>query len=205
MKNFILGTLLTGSVLLAACGTEPAKEEKPATKDTVAAATTNSLPEGVTAIAPSFTNVDAKVKMGINEVLQHYYHIETALANDDAAEAGNGGKAMVAAMAGIDKNAMTAEQKALYQMSEEDLREHAEHIHKSSAEIAHQREHFGKMSEDVYELVKGFGAGAPVYKTFCPMAFDNKGAFWIATSTTVKNPYFGKSMSTCGELKEVIK
>jgi len=203
VKNYLLGSLLCGSFFISACGNDKPKEEPTAAKDSVAA--TAVLPADIATLAPVFTNIDAKVKAGIAEIMQHYYHVELALVNDNAAEAGNGGKAMVEAMAKLDKSAMTAEQKVLYEKNEEDLKEHAEHIQKSTAEITHQREHFEKMSEDVYELLKGFGSGTPVYKTFCPMAFDNKGAFWISKEQAVKNPYYGKSMLTCGEIKEVIK
>jgi vacuolar-type H+-ATPase catalytic subunit A/Vma1 len=180
---------------------EHAGHDMESKKDSSAAAPATS--ENVTTITPSFTNVDTKVTAGLGEILQHYYHIQFALTNDDATEAGNGGKMMADAIAKVDKSAMTADQKTLYEKNEEDLKEHAEHISKSK--IDHQREHFEKMSEDVYDLVKGFGAGKPVYKTFCPMAFNNKGAYWISTGMEVKNPYFGKEMLTCGKVQEVIK
>jgi hypothetical protein len=39
---------------------------------------------------------------------------------------------------------------------------------------------------------------------FCPMAFEGKGAYWISGSKIIQNPYFGKKMPTCGEIKETI-
>jgi vacuolar-type H+-ATPase catalytic subunit A/Vma1 len=207
MKTFFVSILLSGGLFFAACNNNETKKDEHAghdmesKKDSSAAAPATS--ENVTTITPSFTNVDTKVTAGLGEILQHYYHIQFALTNDDATEAGNGGKMMADAIAKVDKSAMTADQKTLYEKNEEDLKEHAEHISKSK--IDHQREHFEKMSEDVYDLVKGFGAGKPVYKTFCPMAFNNKGAYWISTGMEVKNPYFGKEMLTCGKVQEVIK
>ena len=44
-----------------------------------------------------------------------------------------------------------------------------------------------------------------IYKDFCPMYNDNKGAIWLSESKEIKNPYFGKSMSTCGTVKEELK
>jgi len=43
--------------------------------------------------------------------------------------------------------------------------------------------------------------GDDLYKKFCPMAFDNKGAFWIQLEEEIKNPYFGSEMLACGESK----
>src|SRR5690606_8924334 len=80
----------------------------------------------------------------------------TALSNDDDKEAASGGEAMVAAMNQLDKSVLTAEQAALYNQNEADLKEHAEHIGENVGNIKHQREHFIMMSEDVYALVKGF-------------------------------------------------
>jgi hypothetical protein len=61
------------------------------------------------------------------------------------------------------------------------------------------------LSQDMYDLVKSFDGTQTLYKDFCPMANDNKGAFWISEIKEIKNPYLGKKMSTCGEVKEEIK
>ncbi|WP_315815210.1 DUF3347 domain-containing protein [Paraflavitalea speifideaquila] len=207
MKRILVSTFTIGTLFLAACGNNEAgsaHEGHEAKKDSAAPAAA-AVPENLTTITPTFTQVDPAISASLQEVWQHYFHIEFALTNDDANEAGNGGVALVDAMARVNKAAMPADQKALYEKNEEDLREHAEHIGKSTGAIKHQREHFEKMSKDVYELIIGFGAGKPVYKTFCPMAFDNKGAYWISTAAAVKNPYFGKEMLTCGEVQEAIK
>jgi Cu(I)/Ag(I) efflux system membrane fusion protein len=37
---------------------------------------------------------------------------------------------------------------------------------------------------------------------FCPMAFGNKGAYWLQTEKKIRNPYFGTKMLGCGEIKE---
>ncbi|MCK4889637.1 MAG: DUF3347 domain-containing protein, partial [Candidatus Aminicenantes bacterium] len=37
-----------------------------------------------------------------------------------------------------------------------------------------------------------------------PMAFDNKGAFWLQKGQDVRNPYFGESMLTCKDSIEKI-
>jgi hypothetical protein len=44
-----------------------------------------------------------------------------------------------------------------------------------------------------------------VYYQFCPMAFDNKGAYWISKTEDVRNPYFGLKMLSCGEIVQEIK
>ena len=136
----------------------------------------------------------------------HYLHIKNALANDNGREAANGGKAMEQAMSKIDKSFFTAEQKKVYDDIEDELKEHAEHIGKNGDKIEHQREHFAMMSEVIYELVKAFGAGQPIYHDHCPMYNENKGgAMWLSEMKELNNPYFGAKMPECGKVEEVIK
>lgn len=71
--------------------------------------------------------------------------------------------------------------------------------------IALQRNHFKNLSIYMIKAVKIFGVHQEVYEQFCPMASDNKGAYWLSLSKEIKNPYFGKSMATCGETKTIIK
>jgi hypothetical protein len=61
------------------------------------------------------------------------------------------------------------------------------------------------LSEDVYDLVKNFGAGQPIYHDHCPMYNENKGAMWLSEMKEVKNPFYGAEMLTCGTVEEVIK
>jgi len=85
----------------------------------------------------------------------------------------------------------------------EGMLEDANHI-LDTDEIEHMREHFDLMSQNVYAMVKLKNTGKTVYKEFCPMAFDNKGAFWLSSEKEIKNPYFGDKMLTCGKVQETI-
>ena len=143
--------------------------------------------------------------ISINEVVSDYLQIKNALTRDDAKEAAAGGKAFVEAMDKMNSSPMTAEQKKAYQDIAGDAKEMAEHIGKSADRIAHQREHFEMLSTDIYDLVKVFKPGKPLYKEFCPMYNGGKGAAWISETREIKNPYLGKKMPDCGEVKEEIK
>lgn len=152
-----------------------------------------------------FTNIDAKAAAGLKEIVDHYLHIKNALAGDNSVEAAKAGEAMVTAIGTLDKSLLTAEQKKVFDAGQDDMKEHAEHIAKNGSNIKHQREHFASMSEEVYTLVKTFGAGRPLYHDHCPMYNDNKGGMWVSETKEVKNPYFGAEMLTCGKVEEVIE
>ncbi|MBL7768583.1 MAG: DUF3347 domain-containing protein [Flavipsychrobacter sp.] len=145
----------------------------------------------------------APVSNQLKDVYAHYHHISFALAKDDAAETSNGAKALQVAIAEVDKSGMSAEQQQVFAANEAALQEHAAAI--VNAGIEEQRKQYEKLGESLYPLVKAFGSEKPLYKAYCPMAFDNKGASWISTSKDINNPYFGEKMLTCGEIQEEIK
>lgn len=67
-----------------------------------------------------------------------------------------------------------------------------------------QREYFERISGKVYILAKANPDHPPLYRQYCPMAFDNTGAYWLAAEEEINNPYFGDKMLRCGEVEEEI-
>jgi membrane fusion protein, copper/silver efflux system len=74
--------------------------------------------------------------------------------------------------------------------------------------IDEQRDIFLSMSQSLSDVTMKLGVeldnNKKLYLKFCPMADDNKGGYWLDTDKKIKNPYFGKSMSNCGEIKQEI-
>lgn len=69
--------------------------------------------------------------------------------------------------------------------------------------IEGKRKSFQMISDNMYDLVRTVRYDREkVYHQFCPMAFDDAGAYWLSKNTDIKNPYFGKKMLTCGEVKD---
>lgn len=66
-----------------------------------------------------------------------------------------------------------------------------------------QRLAFGTLSGAMYGLLKKVELkNANIYHAYCPMAFNDKGAFWLSEELDIKNPYFGKKMLECGEVTD---
>jgi len=66
-----------------------------------------------------------------------------------------------------------------------------------------KRKSFQNISEAMYTLIQTVRYDKQVvFHQFCPMAFNDAGAFWLSNSSDVKNPYFGPKMLTCGEVKD---
>lgn len=76
----------------------------------------------------------------------------------------------------------------------------------ASEDIEAQRKLFTTVSENLYKSVKAFGLGGKeAFYEYCPMAFNNEGAYWLSDEEKIRNPYFGDKMLTCGEVKEKLK
>lgn len=72
-------------------------------------------------------------------------------------------------------------------------------------DIEELRSSFYEFSMEVEPLFKQNLSEGTIYKQFCPMAFNNKGAYWFAEIEEIKNPYGGSKMPKCGSVKETIK
>lgn len=206
MSKQFLSTAIMSILILMACNNNETKNEheghnmKDSTPQSAVVDDTD-----VKTAAVVYTDLNATSAASIKLIVDHYLHIKNALVNDNADEAVFGGKAMTEAIKKVDKSLLTPDQKKAYDEITSELQDHGEHVEKNASDIKHQRSHFILMSEDIYSLVKTFGAGQPVYHDHCPMANDNKGAMWISEIKEVKNPYFGAKMLTCGSVEEVIK
>ncbi len=66
-----------------------------------------------------------------------------------------------------------------------------------------KRIYFEVVSRNMYAMLKSVELkNAHVYHQFCPMAFNDKGAYWLSGESEVLNPYFGKKMLECGEVTD---
>ncbi len=73
-------------------------------------------------------------------------------------------------------------------------------------DLEKKRESFEMVSGVFYDLLRTIRPnGITAYYQYCPMAFNDKGAYWLSNADSIRNPYFGKKMLTCGEVKETLK
>ncbi len=80
-------------------------------------------------------------------------------------------------------------------------------LHQISEEttLGAKRIHFSHLGEAMYCALKSFGGiGRPLYVLHCPMAFGQRGAYWLSSTLEVRNPYLSESMLACGDLQETI-
>ncbi|WP_235831903.1 DUF3347 domain-containing protein [Paenimyroides viscosum] len=194
MKHLFLGLIASSILALTACNGNTEKKT----------ASTEQTSAPVTETTPSANSTENPEQGNFSELFSHYQHLTFALSSDNDKEAANASKGMLEALSKIKSDGFSAEDKATYKDIASDIKEHAEHIADNIGNIAHQREHLVILSKDFYDIAKTFTTEKPLYKVFCPMYNDNKGAYWLSDSKEIKNPYYGEEMITCGEIQEEI-
>jgi PBP1b-binding outer membrane lipoprotein LpoB len=182
MKKLSLCFLALATIVLASCKDNSAKPEpEVVTVDNTPAAT--KVYE-IAQVEAEFS--DPKIEAIFNQYLQ----VEAALVNTDAAKtAAEASKLEV----------------LLKEMNAEETTQNAVAAMAASEDIKAQRENFEPLSLGMEKMLQGTLKSGMLYKQFCPMAFNNKGAYWISSSRDILNPYFGDKMLKCGRVDAEIK
>jgi len=135
------------------------------------------------------------------QLLSSYYDVKNALVSSDASMAASKATALLTAVKAVDVKKLSEKDKKAYASLKDKLILDAEHISESK-DVDHQRDHFSTLSTNVYALAKTVKlTDKPVYYDYCPM----KKMYWLSEEQAIKNPYYGKSMLTCGKITETIK
>jgi Protein of unknown function (DUF3347) len=137
----------------------------------------------------------------LKAVLAEYIRLKNALVSGKPGEAGAAATTMIAALDSLHSGLMTDSQRKVFIDNRPGATDHAQQIATNKASIKNQREHFSKLSESIYRMVKGFGTTETLYKDYCPM----KKAIWLSETKPVRNPYYGNEMLSCGEVQETIQ
>jgi hypothetical protein len=117
------------------------------------------------------------------------------LALKDALVAGNSRQAVLQAKA-FQKAAASVAPSALDEGTVNKLLQDATKI-AATSDIKKQRESFASFSTNMAALAKSVKlSDQPIYQAYCPM----KKASWLTSQKAIKNPYYGSSMLTCGEI-----
>lgn len=152
-------------------------------------------------IALLFTiQVKAQSNTSKDAILSAYFDVKNALVSGNATTAGTKAKELLAALTSFTASQLTAADKGTWLKYTDKLQYDARHISENS-DLAHQREHFGSLSQNMYAVTKSIKLNtAPVYHDYCPM----KKLYWLSEYAAIKNPYYGNQMLTCGEVKDTL-
>lgn len=194
MKKVFSLLLITGSLGFFGCNQGDSKSKE----------TTRSNQQVVSPGSPSDT-IPQSSAATINGLVSTYLQLKNALTADDGKAAAKAAGEMKTALSNVDESKLDSLQRKSYDDLKDDIKEHTEHIGANASDIEHQREHFEMLSGDMIDLVNALGTTTTLYKEYCPMYNENKGGAWLSESKEITNPYLGKKMPKCGEVKSEIK
>jgi hypothetical protein len=129
----------------------------------------------------------------LSELLNSYYGIKNSLV------AGNASTASLKSQEFV-KTANSIDYKIISEGNINALLKDATAISESK-DINQQRLRFANLSTNMYNVAKAIKLTTePVYYDYCPM----KKSYWLSSDKTIKNPYYGNAMLTCGSVKETL-
>ncbi|KQT23324.1 hypothetical protein ASG22_13190 [Chryseobacterium sp. Leaf405] len=138
-------------------------------------------------------SAQSKKDAQVTKLYQNYIAIKSALASDDADKTSKAATEFI-------KTASAVDYKIISEGNLTMLKKDATVI-SDARNIASQRETFFNLSDNMIALTKEFKLSEkPVYVQYCPMADGS----WLSDEKQIANPYYGKSMLTCGNVNSTI-
>jgi len=136
----------------------------------------------------------------LQSVYDAYFTVKDALIKSDTKLTSAKAKDLLTAITEVKMDKLKSDEHTAWMKVMKKLTADAKSI-STSSDLKKQRETFKSLSKSTYELIKVSKSSQVVYKQYCPMA----DADWLSKEKAVKNPYYGSSMLTCGNVVETIK
>ena len=141
----------------------------------------------------------------LKSVFNEYINLKDALVKDDSKSVVAASKKLLDKISKVEMKLLKSDETHKHWMSLEKEIKMATVSISETSDLKEQRNHFKNLSIYLTNAIEVFGINEKVYSQFCPMANNNKGAYWLSKEENVINPYFGNAMLTCGEIKQVIE
>ncbi|MCC5941147.1 MAG: efflux RND transporter periplasmic adaptor subunit [Balneolaceae bacterium] len=151
-----------------------------------------------------FDDVPEDFRSKLTAAIEAYITGKDALVESDLSGAQSGFNAFIDKLNEIGEHGLSGDGHMAWMESWSALMEHAEGI-TAADDIEEARTHFRHLSDDLIKAVQLFGIEGVVYHQYCPMAFDDEGAYWLSSEEQIQNPYLPETMLGCGEVIESIE
>ena len=149
--------------------------------------------------------VDSTFRLQIGSLFSAYVDLKDALVDSDAAKAKEKLPALKRALSAVQPSILEGDAVQEWKNLSAMLTAATISIEKAS-DLNQQREALPALSESMYKCIKAFGlSGTEAWYAYCPMALNNKGAYWLSNKPEIRNPYFGASMLNCGGNREHLR
>lgn len=133
-------------------------------------------------------------------VYDSYFALNDAFIQSDAEAVAAKAKVLLDAISTVKMESLSEQEHKIWMKVNSVLKAQSSAIATAKG-IDKQRESFKELSKNLYELLKISKGAAPIYYQYCPMADAN----WLSNENTIKNPYYGSKMLSCGKTTETIQ
>lgn len=139
-------------------------------------------------------SAQSKKSAQVSKLYQNYIAVKSALASDDAVKTSKSAAEFLKTASATDSKTVSPEYMKRLKKSATEI--------SGTRNISAQRKSFYGLSDYMIALTKDFKLSEhPVYVQYCPMAEGS----WLSNESRIVNPYYGKSMLSCGTVKSEIK
>jgi hypothetical protein len=204
MRSMFYSILFSATALafLANCSGNRKDDAGTSSNDSADQPSGSTTADGVA--EPQF-QVDESFQQQLASVFTSYVELKDAFVSSDAGKVKSEAKETNDVLAKVDMKLVSGAAHNDWMNYLSSIQNSLKDIQESS-DIEAQRKAFSILSDNLYKSAKAFGLGGKeAFYEFCPMAFNNEGAYWLSDQEQIKNPYFGDKMLTCGEVKEKLK
>jgi len=143
----------------------------------------------------------ATFKEQLKNVFLAYLPLKDALIETDATMAKDKAEPLLDAINQVDMTEVKGAAHIEWMKDLAVLKQTVEYI-KKEADVEKIRGALSPLSDQLYQTILKYDVETGGFRQYCPMAFNNTGAFWLSNSDSVLNPYFGDVMLTCGNVEE---
>ncbi len=158
-------------------------------------------------LAPlSITENSGPFNESFNKLLSNYYTLKDAFVESDVDKVNAAAQDLIGAGDNLKTDEIQGDSTG---MIRETAHQFVSVIRESSASVAAaqdieaKRRDFETITDALWSLTRTVQySGEKVYYQYCPMAFNDKGAYWLSNSAEIRNPYFGDKMLKCGEVAD---
>lgn len=155
------------------------------------------------------TDNSAAVNESFENVLNQYYSLKDALVASDTSKASAAAISLTQAASTLDLDTLKGDSTG---MIRENAKSFADMIAQSAQNLANtsgleeKRQVFETITDPLWNLTRTINYDRhQVYYQYCPMAFDDRGAYWLSRESAVLNPYFGDKMLKCGSVEDSLR
>lgn len=136
----------------------------------------------------------------LQPIFENYFLLKDALVKTNGKEASEKAKTLLLSISAVKMETLNTDEHMTWMKVNQNLTNDAKTI-SDTQDVEKQRSVFNSLSKGIYELIKVSKPTEAIYYQYCPMKKMN----WLSKENTIKNPYFGSQMLTCGSVVETIK